>query len=115
MEKQPIERTLCQMWQDYLFLTKEMFRFLEEEDFDMFNELMIQREQLQKQLDKVRNQEFHHSQAGKPMMAEIAKINRDMAFKLRYYLNKAQQQKKVDNAYDGAFSCFVPSHVEWKS
>lgn len=115
MEEQVLARTPQQMWQDYLFLTREMGRFLEEESMDMFNELINQREQLQKQLDSVKNQGFHHSSEGKQLIAEIGQLNKKMTFKLRYYVNKAKQQKKIDNAYDGIISNFAPSQVEWRS
>lgn len=115
MEEQALARTPQQMWQDYLFLTREMGRFLEEESMDMFNELINQREQLQKQLDSVKNQGFHYSSEGKQLIAEIGQLNKKMTFKLRYYVNKAKQQKKIDNAYDGISSNFAPSRVEWRS
>ncbi len=115
MEEQELVRTPHQMWQDYLFLSKEMFRFLEEEDMDLFNELMNQRETLQKQLEAVKHQGFHRSLEGKQFLDEIRQLNQKMTFKLRYYLNRAKQQQKVDDAYEGIVSSFAPSRVEWKS
>lgn len=115
MEEPLLVRTPCQMWQDYLFLTKEMVRFLEEEEFDLFNELLNQRETLQKQLETVKEQGFHHSPEGKQVLIELRQLNKQMVFKLRYLLNRAEKHRKIGNAYEGIFSSFASNKLDWKS
>ena len=41
-----------QLWQDYLFVTKEMGKCLVRKDYELFAELISQREQLQSLLDQ---------------------------------------------------------------
>lgn len=114
MSEQALARTPVQMWQDYLFLTREMIRFLKDEEMDLFNELLNQREQLQKLLGAINNVDFHRSLEGRQLLAEIRQINQQITFQLRYYLNKANKQQKIDNAYEGVNYQTMSSRVEWK-
>lgn len=88
------------LWQDYLFLTKEMGKFLAAEDIDMFLDLLGQREKLQGTLEKTDTGEFKKSPAGRKTFADIAAANAAVMRELTRLRNQAQKQQQLDGAYD---------------
>lgn len=88
------------LWHDYFFLTKEMAKFLDKKDFDMFNEIMKQREAVQKNIDKAANSEFIGSPEGKQLLLQIRQKDELIKGKLRLLLNSAKQEQTVSQAYD---------------
>lgn len=88
------------LWQDYLFLTNEMDRFLAADDLDMFLDLLGQREKLQAALDKTDTSEFKHSPAGRKIFADIVAGNAVIVQRLAKLRNQSHQRQQVQGAYD---------------
>jgi aminopeptidase C len=97
------EKSIKELWQDYLFLTKEMEKFLEQQELDMLLELLEQRGQIQKLIAVHPDKEFVQSPEAKELLPFLQQANRRMTTKLRYMLNTAKYNRQVSNAYD-AFS-----------
>ncbi len=55
------QRTAAELWQDYLFLSREMLKFLERKEHELFLELMSQRETVQQMLDGLAKDDFKHT------------------------------------------------------
>jgi len=94
------QRPVRELWQDYLFVTKEMAKFLERQDKDMFNELLQQREKLQQMLDEAADGTYSVSPEGRQVFRQISDENQKMRVKLQYLLNTAKKQQTVSNAYE---------------
>ena len=89
------------LWRDYLFLTKEMAKFLDRHDLEMFFTLMDQRGQLQTMIDEAGPYDFDQTPDGRALLSTIR--NHDMAIvvKLQTAFNAARQQQTAAVAYQG--------------
>ncbi|MDF2500966.1 MAG: hypothetical protein K0Q77_1680 [Anaerosporomusa subterranea] len=88
------------LWQDYLFLTKEIERFLSKKEYDLCFELMNQRESLQSQLDAVTD-DFRLTAEGRQLLSDIRNRNQTILQGMHAALRVMQQQQSISSAYDG--------------
>lgn len=89
-----------ELWQDYLFLTNEIEKFLIKQDFDMVNELLKQREKIQRIIDSNTIDGFNGSAAGQKLFQELTDKNRHITQMLHLLRNRSQKKHTVANAYD---------------
>lgn len=87
-------------WQDYLFLTNEIEKCLMRQDFQLANELLNQREKLQKMIEDSQDDTFRVSNEGKQMLREVAAKNSGITQILHMLRNRKQKTHAVANAYD---------------
>lgn len=104
---EPAARTVEALWQDYRFLGKEMLKFLHERDMDLFYELLNQREQLQKLIEKTPDDGFKASPAGRSLFEEIRADSRAVEEALQVLIGSSRQQHKISQAYDVASTMTV--------
>lgn len=100
MTLQPPVRNTKDLWQDYLFLTREMINFLGRKEFDLFFDLMNQREKLQEMLDQAEDT-FRRTPEGRALLEAIRQENMRITAYLRFNINQMQQQQTAVNAYEG--------------
>lgn len=88
-------------WQDYLFLTTEMKKFLTKRDLDMFFSLLEQRTTLQTELKKIPDKDYYASAQGKNLLLTIQR--EDKAMQQQFYLlyNRLKNRDNISQAYDG--------------
>lgn len=89
------------LWDEYLFLTKEMAKFIEKQDMDLFEELLAQRSKLQLIIEDVADNSFKQSDKGRLRFEEIQQAEHAIKLKLEYLRNIMSRQNQVSNAYDG--------------
>ncbi|MGI6091543.1 MAG: hypothetical protein GX348_00295 [Veillonellaceae bacterium] len=87
------------LWNEYLFLTREMAKFLDKQDYDLFFEIMRQRESLQQKIDECTD-DYKKTPEGREVLTSIRAQNQVIMQKLRLFLNQAKQQQSVSQAYD---------------
>lgn len=87
-------------WQDYLFLTNEIEKCLLRQDFEMTNELLNQREKLQKMIGDDQNDTFHLSDEGQKMIRAVAAKNGTITQILHTLRNRKEKTHAVATAYD---------------
>jgi hypothetical protein len=113
--REGVQKSASQLWQDYLFLTREMVKFLEENEIDMFFSLMEQRDVVQGNLDQQSDRSFITSPEGKTLVTDITQLNGQITYKLHYNRNIAKKQEEVNTAYDGGVSAYAPGRrMDWK-
>jgi len=88
-------------WQDYLFLTVEMKKFLSKNDLKMFFTLVDQREKLQLELEKITDKAFYSLPESKKMLQEIQQANQDLMNQFNLLFNTMKNRKNISQAYDG--------------
>ncbi len=93
------DKTARELWQDYQFLTKEMVKFLEKQDMNLFYDLLNQREQLQPLIDQTPDEGFKVSPEGKKMLTEIKQDSQSIIQNMQLRLNTSKRQQQVSNAY----------------
>ena len=101
-------KTAGVLWQDYRFLTKEMLKFLKEQDYDLFYELLKQREKLQRRIENAPdNDDFKASPAGGSLFEEIREDSEAVKEALQVIVGGSRRQHKLSQAYSVASTMAV--------
>lgn len=108
-----MEKTAQALWHDYLFLTKEMLKFFDKQDMELFYHLMNQRGRLQTIIEQNPDDGFITSEAGQNLIKEIEKVNQDIGKAMQIRMGKSKRQHQVVKAY-GAASTTAVSQMNWK-
>ena len=89
-----------QLWEKYLQVTKEMLKFINEEEIDTFLDLVEQRQQLMEMLQQIPNHDFARTQAGIELREQIKPMDMQISYKARAWLNKSRQNNATVKSYD---------------
>lgn len=95
------EKTAAALWQDYLFLTKEMQKFLDKQDMEMFHELMNQRERMQTLIEETLDSCFKSSPEGKKLLSQIQRENQVLMGCFQATHSKVKHHHQVAEVYSG--------------
>ena len=109
MTEPVVVRSMEAWWRDYAFLTHEVLKFTDRQNWDMVLNLLDQRDMLQRQIDEHADREFAASSAGQALIGQIMREEQAISQKMKQSRNQAQNRQKIAKAYD-AFS-IVPSGV----
>lgn len=96
-----MKKTAPELWQDYLFLTKEMLKFLDRQNMELFYELMNQRERLQTLIEETSDDGCISSDAGKELKNQIQTTNQTLMSYFQATHSKVKQHHQVAEAYSG--------------
>jgi len=107
------EKTAQALWQDYLFLTKEMLKFIDKQDMELFYELMDQREQLQTIIDETPDEGFKLSPKGLSLLTEVQKDNQVIFHDLQFKHSRAKRHQQVSEVYSSAGNASA-SRMNWE-
>lgn len=89
-------------WQDYLFLTEEMKKFLQKNELDMFLSLLDQREAIQKEIQAAKEDHpFYVSPEGRALLCNIQQANHAMMMAFQMVFNGLRKRENISNAYEG--------------
>jgi len=98
-------KALHAKWQDYLFLTEEMKKFLQKNDLDMFLSLLDQREAIQKEIQTIQEDHFFYSSdEGRTLLCNIQQVNRAMMMAFQVVFNGLRNRENISQAYEGMAS-----------
>lgn len=106
-------KTAQAFWQDYLFLTKEMLKFLDKQDMELFYELMDQRERMQSIIDETQDEGFKISPEGLSLLTEVEKDNQIIFRDLQLMHSRAKRHHQVSEVYNSAGNESV-SRMNWE-
>ncbi|MCE5286509.1 MAG: hypothetical protein LLG02_11780 [Pelosinus sp.] len=95
---------LQEKWQDYLFLTEEMKKFIMQRDLELFFALVDQRGVLQQQIEKLPDEAYYTSSAGKALLQQIKLANAEMLKCFHMVFNAMKQQENVVQKYEGSIN-----------
>lgn len=116
LTEENIGKPLQELWQDYLFLTKEMEKFLNKDEFELFLEIMEQREKMQGMIEAgATSDDFPSSPGGQVILGDINRINKVIQNKLQYLMNIANRQHDVSRAYDEVGLSNVGGRMDWQT
>ena len=97
------ERTARSQWQQFLMLTREMRKFIEKDDVDMFLELARQREIVFGWIEELETDDFRFTPEGEALLAELKPLDFDMQQTARRWLNRARRRSESVEAYTRAY------------
>jgi len=96
-----VERSAESLWQDYLFLTREMLKFISRREMEMFYSLLTQRDELQRLLEETPDNGFCKSPAGQELLKQTVMLNRAVSERLQLAYNQACRQQEINQTYEG--------------
>lgn len=94
------DKEAAELWRIFLVLTQEMDKFIEQDNVDMFLDLLEQRLALQKKIEALDNRTYHLSAAGREIIGKIGPIDADIRYKSQRWLNKTKKSQAMARAYD---------------
>ena len=92
------------LWCDYLFLTREMAKFLAKDDLEMFKSLTDQRESLQQLIDDNTEKTYAASSEGRKILGMIRELNTAIAITLNGRYQRGKNIDRMDRAYAGGMA-----------
>ena len=88
------------LWQKYFALTKELFKFSDRTDSDLFTDLVDQRERLIEKIKALPKNNYRESEECKAMIAQMIPMDKQIIYKARAWLNKSRRQNSTVRSYD---------------
>lgn len=89
-----------QLWNDYLFLSREMLSALTRQDMELFLEFMDQRGQLQTMIANQQDRSFSASEEGQRLFDQVRQYNQKITTQLRAEQNLIGKKQQVSQAYN---------------
>ena len=88
------------LWQKYFALTKELLKFSDQTDSDLFVDLVDQRERLIEKIKALPENNYRESEECKEMIAQMIPMDKQIIYKARAWLNKSRRQNSTVRSYD---------------
>lgn len=88
------------LWQKYFTLTKELLKFSDQTDSDIFLELVDQRERLIEKMKALPENDYRESEECKALIEQIVPLDKQIIYKARAWLNKSRRQNNTVRSYD---------------
>jgi hypothetical protein len=108
------KKTASALWQDYLFLTKEMRIFLDKQDYELFYDLLEQRARLQDVLEETPDQGYKSSPEGQRLHGEIEQNNQAILLGMQVQHSKAKRHHQVSEVYNQTGSNYAANRMDMK-
>lgn len=94
------QKTAADLWRDYAFLTREIVKFVGEQNHNLVLELIGQRDKLQVLIEAAPDNDFIQTPAGRELLQSVQDQNKQIVAGLRCLYNNAKRSRKISNAYD---------------
>lgn len=88
------------LWQKYFALTKELLKYSDQKDTDLFIELVDQRGQLIEKIQSLPPNDYRESDECKEMIEQIIPMDKQIIYRARSWLNKSRRQNSTVRSYD---------------
>lgn len=89
-----------ELWEKYLAITKDLMKFIAEEDIDTFLDLVDQRQRLMEMLQALPDHEYARSPEGVALRKKIEPMDMQIMHKARSWLNKSKRNNMTVRSYD---------------
>ena len=97
------EETLKQariLWQKYFSLTKELLKFSDQKDSELFMELVDQRGRLIEKMKALPENNYRESEECKKLSEQIIPMDKQIMYRAKAWLNKSRRQNNAVRSYD---------------
>ena len=88
------------LWQKYFTLTKELLKFSDQTDSDIFLDLVDQRERLIEKMKALPANDYRDSAECKALIEQIVPLDKQIIYRARAWLNKSRRQNNTVRSYD---------------
>ena len=88
------------LWQKYFTLTKELLKFSNQVENDLFSELVEQRGQLIEKIKALPPNDYRESEECQAMISQMIPMDKQIIYRARAWLNKSRRQNSTVRSYD---------------
>ena len=88
------------LWHKYFAVTKELLALSDQQDNELFVELVDQRERLIEKLKSLPKNDYRESEECKKLIEQIIPMDKQIIYRARAWLNKSRRQNSAVRSYD---------------
>lgn len=88
------------LWQKYFAVTKELLNFSDQQDTELFVELVDQRGRLIEKMEALPKNDYRESDECKSLIEQIIPMDKQIMYRARAWLNKSRRQNSAVRSYD---------------
>ena len=88
------------LWQKYFALTKELLKFSDQRDSDLFIDLVDQREQLIEKMEALPKNDYRSTKECQALIEQIIPMDKQIIYRAKAWLNKSRRQNSAVRSYD---------------
>ena len=106
------------LWQKYFILTKELLKFSDQKDPELFMELVDQRGRIVDKIKALPENNYRESEECKQMIEQIIPMDKQIIYRAKAWLNKSRRQNSAVRSYDlleSAAGQFLTENIDGKS
>ena len=88
------------LWRKYFTLTEELLKFSDQQDNDLFVELVDQRERLLNKIKVLPANDYRETAECKPLIDKMIPMDKQIIYRAKSWLNKSRRQNSAVRSYD---------------
>ena len=88
------------LWKKYFVLTKELLKFSDQRDPELFVDLVDQRERLIEKMKALPENDYRESDECKAMIEQMIPMDKQIIYRAKAWLNKSRRQNSAVRSYD---------------
>lgn len=100
VDKEEVLRQARILWQKYFSLTKELLKFSDQKDSELFMELVDQRERLIEKMKALPENDYRETDECKRLIEQIVPMDKQIIYRAKAWLNKSRRQNSAVRSYD---------------
>lgn len=100
VDKEEVLKQVRILWQKYFSLTKELLKFSDQKDSDLFMELVDQRERLIEKMKALPENDYRETDECKRLIEQIIPMDKQIIYRAKAWLNKSRRQNSAVRSYD---------------
>ena len=88
------------LWQKYFALTKELLKFSDQKDSDLFIDLVDQRGKLIEKIEALPKNDYRSTKECQALIEQIIPLDKQIIYRAKAWLNKSRRQNSAVRSYD---------------
>ena len=100
VDKEEVLKQARILWQKYFSLTKELLKFSDQKDNELFMNLVEQRERLIEKMEALPKNDYRESEECKRLIEQMIPMDKQIIYRARAWLNKSRRQNSMVRSYD---------------
>ena len=88
------------LWQKYFIITQELLKFSDQQDNDLFVDLVDQRERVLNKIKALPANNYRETAECKALIEKIIPMDKQIIYRAKAWLNKARRQTGMVHSYD---------------
>ena len=100
VDKEEVLKQARILWQKYFSLTKELLKYSDQKDSELFMELVDQRERLIEKMKALPENDYRETDECKRLIEQIVPMDKQIIYRAKAWLNKSRRQNSAVRSYD---------------